>query len=88
MDLYLIHMPARVKQEVEGLNFSEEDLLPFDIKGTWEAMEECSRLGLCKSIGVSNFSSKKISQLLEHATISPAVNQVFFSLIIDCFIEK
>lgn len=76
VDLYLIHMPARVKQEVEGLNFSEEDLLPFDIKGTWEAMEECSRLGLCKSIGVSNFSSKKISQLLEHATISPAVNQV------------
>ena len=88
VDLYLIHMPARVKQEVEGLNFSEEDLLPFDMKGTWEAMEECSRLGLCKSIGVSNFSSKKISQLLEHATISPAVNQVFFSLIIDCFIEK
>lgn len=76
VDLYLIHMPARVKQEVEGLNFSEEDLLPFDIKGTWEAMEECSRLGLCKSIGVCNFSSKKISQLLEHATISPAVNQI------------
>ncbi|KAF9671239.1 hypothetical protein SADUNF_Sadunf12G0026700 [Salix dunnii] len=76
VDLYLIHMPARVKPEVEGLDFEEEDFLPFDIKGTWEAMEECSRLGLCKSIGVSNFSSKKISQLLEHATICPAVNQV------------
>ncbi|CAK7324848.1 unnamed protein product [Dovyalis caffra] len=76
VDLYLIHLPVRLKQEVEGHNFTEEDLLPLDIKGTWEAMEECSRLGLCMSIGVSNFSPKKISQLLEHATISPAVNQV------------
>ncbi|KAG6752819.1 hypothetical protein POTOM_042857 [Populus tomentosa] len=65
VDLYLIHMPARVKQEVEGLNFSEEDLLPFDIKGTWEAMEECSRLGLCKSIGVEMNAAWQQKKLLE-----------------------
>ncbi|KAF8007071.1 hypothetical protein BT93_K1162 [Corymbia citriodora subsp. variegata] len=39
-------------------------------------MEECSKLGLAKSIGVSNFGTKKLSQLLMHAKIPPAVNQV------------
>ncbi|KAI6694275.1 hypothetical protein NL676_021985 [Syzygium grande] len=51
-------------------------MLPFDMKGTWEATEECFKLGLAKSIGVSNFGTKKLSQLLMHATIPPGVNQV------------
>ncbi|XP_059643953.1 methylecgonone reductase-like [Cornus florida] len=76
VDLYLIHLPVRMKEGIEGFEFTKEDLLPFDIKGTWEAMEECHRLGLAKSIGVSNFGSKKLTQLLQHATIPPAVNQV------------
>ncbi|KAL5995476.1 hypothetical protein ACLOJK_025538 [Asimina triloba] len=32
-------------------------------------------MGLTKSIGVSNFSPKKLMELLEHAKIPPAVNQ-------------
>ncbi|XP_042488570.1 methylecgonone reductase-like isoform X2 [Macadamia integrifolia] len=75
VDLYLVHWPVRLKQGT-GIIFPKEDVLPFDMKGTWEAMEECCRLGLAKSIGVSNFSSKKLSQLLTYATIPPAVNQV------------
>ena len=75
MDLYLIHFPVRLKQGIVG-EHSNEDVIPFDIKGTWEAMEECYRLGLAKSVGVSNFGCKKLSQLLHHATIPPAVNQV------------
>ncbi|KAJ4973653.1 hypothetical protein NE237_006827 [Protea cynaroides] len=75
VDLYLIHWPVRMKPG-SSIFFTKGDLLPFDIRETWEAMEECSRLGLAKSIGVSNFSSKKLSQLLAHATIPPAVNQV------------
>ncbi|XP_056168784.1 methylecgonone reductase-like [Syzygium oleosum] len=75
VDLYLIHWPVRLKEGTEGINLKGK-LLPFDIKGTWEAMEECSKLGLAKSIGVSNFGTKKLSQLLIHATIPPAVNQV------------
>ncbi|XP_048139364.1 methylecgonone reductase-like [Rhodamnia argentea] len=39
-------------------------------------MEECSKLGLAKSIGVSNIGTKKLSDLLLHATIPPAVNRV------------
>ncbi|CAI0471116.1 unnamed protein product [Linum tenue] len=45
-------------------------------RGTWAAMEDCFRLGLCKSIGVSNYGPAKLHQLLQHATIPPAVNQV------------
>ncbi|KAK7270675.1 hypothetical protein RJT34_25998 [Clitoria ternatea] len=76
VDLYLIHWPVRLKQGVEGFKFTGEDVVPFDIKGTWEAMEDCYRLGLAKSIGVSNFGIKKLTLLLENATIPPAVNQV------------
>ncbi|KAL5759934.1 hypothetical protein ACOSQ2_018772 [Xanthoceras sorbifolium] len=39
-------------------------------------MEECQRLGLTKSIGVSNFSCKKLKTILSLATIPPSVNQV------------
>ncbi|XP_056164073.1 methylecgonone reductase-like [Syzygium oleosum] len=75
VDLYLIHFPARLKEGTEGSDFKGK-MLPFDMKGTWEAMEEYSKLGLARSIGVSNFGTKKLSQLLMHATIPPAANQV------------
>ncbi|KAL4316610.1 hypothetical protein AHAS_Ahas15G0302300 [Arachis hypogaea] len=76
VDLYLIHFPVRLRKGVTGTKFMEGDILPLDIKGTWEDMELCSKLGLAKSIGVSNFGVKKLSQLLENATIPPALNQV------------
>ncbi|KAF8407551.1 hypothetical protein HHK36_006685 [Tetracentron sinense] len=76
VDLYLVHWPARLKKGEIVFPFSSEDILPFEMRRTWEAMEECCRLGLAKSIGVSNFACNKLSQLLAHATIPPAVNQV------------
>lgn len=77
LDLYLIHWPVTMKQgNDEEIKFANEDVIPFDMRGTWEAMEECHRLGLAKSIGVCNFSCTKLAQLLHHATIPPAVNQV------------
>ncbi|MED6108947.1 hypothetical protein PIB30_029046 [Stylosanthes scabra] len=76
VDLYLIHFPVRLREGVTtGTKLREGDILPFDIKGTWEDMELCSKLGLAKSIGVSNFGMNKLSQLLQNATITPAVNQ-------------
>lgn len=63
---------------------NEEDILPLDLMSVWQAMEECQKLGLAKSIGVSNFSRKKLEELLALAKIPPAVNQVswllFYSL--------
>lgn len=83
VDLYLIHWPVSMKPgPVDMLKFKKEDIVPFDMKGVWKAMEECCRLGLAKSIGVSNFSCTKLSQLLQIANIPPAVNQVS---IVDIF---
>ncbi|XP_058078327.1 non-functional NADPH-dependent codeinone reductase 2-like [Magnolia sinica] len=76
LDLYLIHWPVRLKPGEKRFLFNRDDLLPIDLKSVWEAMEECQKLGLTKSIGVSNFSSKKLLQLMAHAKIPPAVNQV------------
>ncbi|KAK4774743.1 hypothetical protein SAY86_009678 [Trapa natans] len=76
LDMYLIHWPARLKEGTRGSNITKESILEFDMKGTWKAMEECSNLGLAKSIGVSNFGPKNLSQILQICTIPPAVNQV------------
>ncbi|KAI3965206.1 hypothetical protein MKX01_027697 [Papaver californicum] len=48
----------------------------MDYKSVWAAIEECQKLGLTKSIGVSNFSHKKIQELLGTANIPTTVNQV------------
>ncbi|CAL8994152.1 unnamed protein product [Prunus brigantina] len=77
LDLYLIHWPISAKPG--KLVYPLVDLMPMDFKGVWAAMEESQRLGLTKSIGVSNFSSKKIETLLSFATIPPSVNQVEMS---------
>lgn len=78
LDLYLIHMPLRLSlspgQQLMSLEHHAAHRL--DIKSVWEAMEECQKLGLTKAIGVSNFSCKKLAELLSSATIPPAVNQV------------
>ncbi|XP_057823297.2 NADPH-dependent aldo-keto reductase, chloroplastic isoform X2 [Cryptomeria japonica] len=76
LDLYLIHWPINLRKGVSHPSPKEEDFLPLDIESIWRGMEQCVELGLTKSIGVSNFSSKKIGDLLSYAKISPAVSQV------------
>lgn len=84
LDLYLVHFPLSVKPGEPEFPFKKEDLLPtFDIHSVWEAMEECQKLGLVKSIGTSNFSIKKIELLLSKANIPPAVNQVSFLIFVQ-----
>ncbi|WOH13585.1 hypothetical protein DCAR_0833095 [Daucus carota subsp. sativus] len=75
LDQYLIHFPASVKA---GVVFPPkvEDVVPLDIKSVWTAMEECQTLGLTRSIGVSNFTCKKLGDILAFAKIPPAINQV------------
>ncbi|KAK4481870.1 hypothetical protein RD792_012781 [Penstemon davidsonii] len=76
VDLYLIHWPVSAKPGKHEYPIKAEDFLPMDFKSVWEAMEECQRIGLTKSIGVSNFSCKKMKEILSVAKIPPAVNQV------------
>ncbi|KAK9675711.1 hypothetical protein RND81_11G025500 [Saponaria officinalis] len=76
IDMYLIHWPVSAKAGVYEYPIKKEDFMAMDYKSVWEAMEECKKLGLTKAIGVSNFSRKKLADLLAFAAIPPAVNQV------------
>ena len=48
----------------------------FDIHGSWWAMEDLYREGVIKAIGVSNFSSAQLADLITFNRIAPRVNQV------------
>lgn len=78
LDLFLIHWPIvqtfGVARPDSGTDYIALDQVP--ISETWQAMEDCVAKGLCKNIGVSNFSVKKIDNLLTTAKIKPIVNQV------------
>ncbi|OMO97285.1 Aldo/keto reductase [Corchorus olitorius] len=74
LDLYLIHWPVSMKKGAVG--FNHEDLTQPDVPTTWKAMEALYDSGKAKAIGVSNFSSKKLEDLLQIARIPPAVVQV------------
>ncbi|KAJ1436948.1 NADP-dependent oxidoreductase domain [Sesbania bispinosa] len=76
LDLYLIHWPIALKPGNWEFPYDEEALTSFDLKGVWAAMEECQKLGLAKCIGVSNFTCKKLENLLSFANIPPSINQV------------
>ena len=50
---------------------------PFgDVYGEWRAMEELYKEGKVRAIGVSNFQSDRLIDLIIHNEIVPAVNQV------------
>ncbi|KAL4285339.1 hypothetical protein GQ457_16G023000 [Hibiscus cannabinus] len=74
VDLYLIHWPVSLKKG--SVDVKPENLTLPDISGTWRAMEALYDSGKARAIGVSNFSSKKLEDLLKVARVVPAVNQV------------
>ncbi|KAJ6300018.1 hypothetical protein OIU76_020919 [Salix suchowensis] len=63
-----------MKKGSEG--FKPENLTETNIPATWRAMEALYDSGKARAIGVSNFSSKKLGDLLAVARVPPAVNQV------------
>mmetsp|Transcript_43697 Transcript_43697/g.103152 ORF Transcript_43697/g.103152 Transcript_43697/m.103152 type:complete len:313 (+) Transcript_43697:63-1001(+) len=70
LDLYLVHWPVVTQTNGEGA-----ELKP-SLAENWAAMELLVEKGLVKSIGVSNYSAKKLQSLKATAKIFPAVNQV------------
>ncbi|KAL4188652.1 hypothetical protein AMTRI_Chr08g161450 [Amborella trichopoda] len=74
IDLYLIHWPFRAKPGMRG--WEPEVMAPLNLPETWSAMEALYSAGKARAIGVSNFSCKKLQDLLAHARVTPAVNQV------------
>lgn len=59
-----------------SVGYSPENVRKSDIPSTWKAMEALRDSGKARAIGVSNFSTKKLADLLEIARITPAVDQV------------
>ena len=50
---------------------------PFgDVYGSWRAMEELNRQGKIRAIGISNFYTDRVMDLLANNEIAPAVNQI------------
>jgi alcohol dehydrogenase (NADP+) len=78
LDLYLIHWPIPLKPGA-GFPLTAADFEPLarvPIQSTWEGMEAAVAAGLTRHIGVSNFSARKLRDLLPHCRIRVEVNQV------------
>lgn len=78
LDLYLIHWPVAFKPDVMNATKPEDflSLQEVPINETWKMMEMAQEKGLTKSIGVSNFSIKKLKSLLDSCQLKPVMNQV------------
>ena len=87
LDLYLIHFPISQKfvpiEERYPPGWVDPnaadpkmEFAPVPIQETWQAMEELVDAGLVKHIGICNFTTGLISDLLSYARIRPAVLQV------------
>ena len=61
VDLFLIHMPIHHAGRLAQV---------------WKEFEAIQKEGLARSIGVSNFRVKDYEELMQGATVTPAVNQV------------
>jgi alcohol dehydrogenase (NADP+) len=78
LDLYLIHWPVAFKH---GVSFPSNDddyvsLEEVPIIETWNELIKAKEQGLVKHIGVSNFSSKKLNNLMSQTSEIPEMNQV------------
>lgn len=64
IDLYLIHWPTAKS--------------PADRLDSWRALEKLQREGVCRAIGVSNYTVRHLEELAANSEILPAVDQIEF----------
>jgi diketogulonate reductase-like aldo/keto reductase len=85
LDLALVHWPVGFYEE-KVFNpypkYKNGSIIPRtwqkdDYLETWKGMEDAYKMGLTKSIGVSNFNIRQLGRVLDEAEIKPVVNQVF-----------
>jgi diketogulonate reductase-like aldo/keto reductase len=66
-----------------GLKYIDLFLIHWPVEGlrndSWKALEKMYEEGKFRAIGVSNYTISHLQDLMEHARIIPAVNQVEFS---------
>ncbi|QDT52913.1 putative oxidoreductase YtbE [Caulifigura coniformis] len=88
LDLYLIHFPIALRYVPFEERYPPEWLFDpqaekprmefarVSISETWHAMEDLVRAGLVRNIGICNFNTSLLRDLLNVATIRPAMLQV------------
>lgn len=72
---------AAFQRSLDRLDLDHVDLYLIhqplsDYYSAWRAMEQIHTEGLARAIGVANFHSDRLVDLIEHNTIVPAVNQI------------
>lgn len=55
---------------------SRDVITSYNHVDTWKQMEKLVDTGKAKGVGVCNYSKKYLEELLPHATIVPAINQI------------
>lgn len=79
LDLYLMHWPYAFERGDNPFPKNADGTVKYDsthYKETWKALEALVAKGLVKALGLSNFSSRQIDDVLSVASVRPAVLQV------------
>ncbi|XP_068949230.1 aldo-keto reductase family 1 member A1 [Petaurus breviceps papuanus] len=79
LDLYLMHWPYGFERGDNPFPKNADGTLRYDTthyKETWKAMEALVAKGLVRALGLSNFNSRQIDDILSVARVRPVVLQV------------
>ncbi|KAK5999013.1 D-galacturonate reductase [Cladobotryum mycophilum] len=82
VDLLLVHWPLLMNPNGNDDKFpklpdgSRDIIHDWSHVETWKQMEAVLKTSKTKAIGVSNYSKRYLEELLPHATVIPAVNQI------------
>lgn len=88
LDLYLVHFPIALKYVPISERYPPEwvfdpaceqptmEIDPVPLSDTWRAMEALVHAGLVRNIGVCNYNSALLHDLMAYATLKPAMLQI------------
>lgn len=79
LDLFLIHWGIAFAHGGEDVPMGKDGIVKREavpVQETWHALERLVEKGLVKNIGVANFTTPMLIDLLSYAKIKPAMNQV------------
>ncbi len=88
LDLYLVHFPIALKYVPIAQRYPPEwifdpkaehptmEIDPVPLFETWRAMEQLVQAGLVRNIGVCNYNSALLHDLMAYADIKPAMLQI------------
>lgn len=80
LDLFLVHWPFpnyhAPKCDVDARNPDSRPFFIEEYMAVWRQMERLVDMGLVRAIGTSNMTIPKLEQLLQHARIMPAANEL------------